>query len=78
MAPGVAWVMRAVLMIPVDSPASSANSSSVCCDAAATILPERSSALIAPATLSTPSMVFTPVIMALMVGAESETCWLTE
>jgi hypothetical protein len=62
--------------MPVESPAISAISTSVRSSLPATVLasPRTTSA----SSERIPSLVFTPVTMAVMVGAESAVCWLTE
>ena len=71
-APGVAWVTRAVVTTPVAMPlldASSHRVSEGAASAAAQSLRAADCAM-----LSTPARVFTPVAIALMVPAESGVC----
>ena len=71
-AAGVAWVIRAVEMMPVDKPLISANSSAVITSLPATV--EQSPRSMSSSTPITPTSVFKPDIMAVMVPAESGVC----
>ena len=64
--------MRAVEIIPVDLPAISASSNAVTSSLPATVL--HSPRSISSSTPITPTSVFTPLIMAVMVPAESGVC----
>ncbi len=70
----MAWVMRAVEMIPVASPASSAISHRLSVDAVLAVAQFLMSA--AWVTPSVPLYDLTPVVIAAAVGAESAT-WLS-
>ena len=71
-APGVAWVTRAVVTTPVAMPLLEASSHSVSMGAASA--PAQSLRAALWPMLSTPARVFTPVAIALMVPAESGVC----
>ena len=73
-APGVAWVTRVVVTTPVAIPLAAASSHRVSKGAARA--PAQSPRAALWPMLSTPSRVFTPVAMALMVPAESGVCEL--
>ena len=71
-AAGVACVILAVEIIPVDLPANSASSSAVTSSFPATV--EQSPRTIFSSTPITPTSVFTPLTIAVMVPAESGVC----
>ena len=71
-APGVAWVTRAVVTTPVAMPLLDASSHNV--SAGAARAPAQSLRCAVWPMLSTPARVFTPVAIALMVPAESGVC----
>ena len=71
-APGVAWVARAVVTTPAAMSLAEASSHRVSIGAARA--PAQSLRLALWPMLSTPARVFTPVAIALMVPAESGVC----
>ena len=73
-AAGVAWVTRAVVTMPVARPRCSACSKSV--GSRPALAAAASPTATVSSSPSTPARVFAPERIAVMVPAESGTCWL--